>query len=119
MPITRTVHADGSWTEKADDPKSARELAEKHGPALQKLGREDFQKKWLRDNKVGFEKVRDPSGAVTHIRADEVGTSMASGYTPVANPTMIMPNVPWEKKSSGPGKHRFKYNPQTGAMEEI
>ena len=117
--IERTVNADGSWVEKAKNNAGVRELVDKHGAGLQKTGAEAFQRSWENDNAVGVEKLRDPSGKVTYLRADEVSGALAGGdYKPVSNPTMVMPNVPWDRKPTGPGRHRFKYNRATGQMEE-
>lgn len=97
MPIERIEHLDGSWEEKASDPKSARELFEKHAPALEKRGREDFHRKWLEQEKVGFEAVRDPAGNPTHVRADQVDTALSSqGYRPMNRPRTIVPALPWQ-----------------------
>lgn len=119
MGIKRTEHPDGRWTEEADDPKSARELLEKHGPGLQAYGAQKFHESYVRDLNVGFERVRAPDGSVTHVRADEVDRSLSSGYSAVGNPTMRMPDVPWPRKSAGPGRHKFRYNKLTGEMEEV
>jgi len=119
MAIERTVHADGSWTEKATTPQSAKDLADKHGPALQKRGADDFHKKWIEADKVGYEKLRDPSGKITHVRADEADSARRSGYGAVANPTMVVPELPWHKdREPLPGRRRWKYNRETGQMEE-
>ncbi len=96
MPIERVEHVDGSWEEKATDPKSARELFEKHAPALQKRGAEDFHQKWIRDQGIGFEAVRDPAGNPTHVRADRVDSSLASGYRPMNLPRTTVPYLPWQ-----------------------
>jgi hypothetical protein len=116
--IERTVHADGSWTETAKDPKSAVELFEKHKDGMQKDGAEKFHKSYMNDLSTGFERVRDQSGKVTHIRADEVSQSLANGYKPMNQPRTVVPALPWPRKKQAPGKHRYRYNKTTGEMEE-
>jgi len=106
MAIIRTETATG-WKEEATDPKSARELNEKHGPALQKKGAEDFHKKYMQDLSVGFEKVTDPHGNPTYVRADRMEQALRDGYGASNTIRSMVPGVPWEKKSLGPGKHKF------------
>lgn len=118
MGIERTVHADGSWTETAKDPKSAVELFEKHRVGMQKDGAEKFHKSFMNDLSTGFEKVRDPAGNVTSIRADEVDSSLANGYSPMNRPRTTVPALPWARKVTTPGKHRYRYNKTTKEMEE-
>jgi len=97
VPIERTEHVDGSWEEKATDAKSAQELFEKHSPALQKHGAEQFHKKWLEQNSVGFEKVVDPQGNVTHVTADRIDTALSQeGYKPMNRPRTVVPYLPWQ-----------------------
>lgn len=108
MPIERTVNVDGSWVETATDPKSAKELYDKHAPALQKRGADDFHKKYMQDLSTGFQRVRDPSGKVTHVRADRVDAALASGYTAVGAPTMIVPTLPWQSDRQ-PGERYEDY----------
>lgn len=94
---------------------------EKHGPALQKRGNEDFHQKWKDQVSVGFERVRDPAGNITHVRADQVDRSFGqSGYSPLNLPRTVVPDLPWQKDHVPRyGKHKYKYNPETGLMEEI
>lgn len=121
MGIERTVHNDGSWEEKATGKKAVQELLEKHGPALQKRGNEDFHKKWMEQVGVGFEKVRDPAGNPTHVRADQVDVALgAQGYSPMNRPTTIVPDLPWHTNHVPRyGKHKYRYNPESKTMEEV
>lgn len=97
MAIER-VQTGKTWTETANDPKSARELIEKHGPALQKRGAEDFHNKYMKDISVGFERVADPSGKPTYVRKDRMEKALSEGYgkAPTA-PRMTVPALPWQK----------------------
>lgn len=97
MAIERIEHADGSWEEKADNPKDARALFEKHGPGLQKRGEEDFHRKFLEQQAVGFERVVDPQGNVTHVTADKVDQALSQGgYKPMNLPRTVVPFLPWQ-----------------------
>lgn len=120
MPITRIDHPDGSWEEKADDPKSVRELREKHDPALQRYGAEKFHEAWLNQQKVGFERVVDPQGNVTHVTADKADAALASGYRPMNRPRTVVPTLPWHKdRKPNYGRHKFRYDPESKTMREV
>lgn len=96
MAITR-IERNGVWIEKADTPKDAKILHEKHGKDLQKRGVDDFQAKYKKDLALGFEKVTDPSGNVTHVRTDRMETALAQGYGKSATaPKMVVPTLPWQ-----------------------
>ena len=96
MAIVR-LERNGVWIEKADTPKDAAVLHEKHGGDLQKHGVKDFDAKFKKDLSLGFEKITDPSGNVTHVRTDRMETALAQGYgrAPTA-PKMIVPALPWQ-----------------------
>jgi hypothetical protein len=96
LAITR-VERNGVWIEKADTPADARKLHEKHGPDLQARGAKDFQEKYKKDLALGFEKITDPSGNVTHVRTDRMETALQQGYgkAPTA-PRMVVPTLPWQ-----------------------
>jgi hypothetical protein len=96
LAIERIEYPDGKWEEKANDPKGARELFEKHAPALQQHGVNEFQRKWKEQEAVGFERVREPNGQETYVRADEVQTRLASGYKPLNLPRTVVPFLPWQ-----------------------
>lgn len=96
MAITR-IESHGRWIEKADTPKDVAILHEKHGKDLQKRGTEDFQAKFKKDLSLGFEKITDPSGNVTHVRTDRMETALAQGYGKAATaPKMVVPALPWQ-----------------------
>ena len=77
--------------------------------------REAFHK-----NEGNWERISDPTGNPTVVPKDKVDEYRAAGYGRVSvNPSMIMPSVPWARKSSGPGKHRFRYDKATGQMVEV
>ena len=119
MAIKRTVNPDGSWREEADTKESARDLFEKHKPALQKRGEDAFQKGWLRDNAIGAERLIGPQGTPEFVRADEVDRSLSSGFSPMNRPRTVVGDLPWPKAYQTPGRHKYKYNRETGTMEEI
>lgn len=117
LAIIRTETPSG-WKEEATDSKSARQLAEKHGPALIKRGADDFHKKYMKDLSEGFERVTDPSGNPTLIRRDRMEQALQNGYgnSPTA-PRMTMPEVPWERQKITPGKHKYRFI--NGVMQEV
>ena len=118
MAIKRTVHDDGSWTETGETPKDAKDLYEKHRKDIQSHGEQKFHEAFVKQQSTGFEKLRDPSGAVVSVPTNEAEKALASGYGAVSNPRMVVGDLPWPKQPQTPGRHRYRYNPLTGQMEE-
>jgi len=110
----KELPASNQWEIKAtgdDIPKLAGMLTETGNEAY----REAFHK-----NEGQFVRVTDPNGNPTQVHQRDLDKALASGYgQSCASPRMIMPSVPWQRKSSGPGKHKFKYDKATGQMVEV
>lgn len=115
MAIEEIKRPDGSWQKTF----TGKDVGEAFHQGLQEHGAQKFQEAWKRNESIGFEKLRNASGQTEYVRADETESALANGFAPVGNPTMVMPDVPWERKSDGPGRHRYKYNRDTGEMEAI
>lgn len=95
----------------ADIPKLAGMLTE--------TGNEAY-KKAFHKNEGNWERISDPHGHPTVVPKDKIEEYRAQGYGLVSvSPSMIMPEVPWERKRTGPGKHRFRYNKATKQMEAV
>ena len=88
---------------------------------LTQTGNEAYRKAFHKNEGIGFEKVSDPRGNETWLKKDEVDDAVTHrGYGRVSvGIRMQMPNVPWEKKVLGPGRHRFRYDKKTGRMEAV
>ena len=88
--------------------------------ALTATGNDSYRKAFHRNEGIGFEKVADQWGQPTWVRKDQVEEAVAAGYGRVGlNPTMIVPELPWEKKQLSPGRHKFKYDKASGQMVEV
>lgn len=88
--------------------------------ALTATGNEAYKKAFHRNEGIGFERITDQGGNPTWVRKDQVEEAVGLGYGRVAlNPSMVMPEVPWEKKRLAPGKHKFKYDKASGQMVEV
>jgi len=115
VPITeRITNARGDWERTAtgdDIPKLIGSLKETA---------EDSYKKAFHENEGNWERISDPSGNPTVVPRDRIDEYRAQGYGRVAvSPSMVMPEVPWEPKRFGPGRHKWKYNRETGEMEAV
>ena len=115
MAIVETKTSTGGWQKEF----TGKDVGEAFNQGLQEYGAQKFQESWKRNESIGFEKLRNANGEIEHVRADETERSLANGFSPVGNPTMVMPSVPWPQKSDGPGRHRYKYNRESGEMEAI
>jgi hypothetical protein len=107
--IERELPASGQWEVKAtgdDIPKLS--------GLLNETGGEAYKKAFHHNEGIGFERVADPSGQETWVRKDEVAQALSNGYTGVAKIRMTMPEVPWKQNRLGPGKWRYKKDPETG-----
>lgn len=77
-------------------------------------------KKAFHKNEGNWERISDPQGNPTVIPKDKVEEYRAQGYGRVSiTPSMIMPSVPWARKVSGPGKHKFRYDKASKSMVEV
>jgi hypothetical protein len=110
----RTLPASNQWQVKAtgdDIPKLAGMLTETANEAYRKA----FHK-----NEGNWERITDPQGNPTVVPKDKVDEYKAVGYgRAAATVTMVMPEVPWERKSMGPGKHKLRYDKATKQMVEV
>jgi hypothetical protein len=110
----RELPASNQWEIKAtgkDVHKLAGMLTETGGEAYRKA----FHK-----NEGNWEKINDPRGIQTVVPKDQIDEYRAQGYGRTGiTPSMVMPSVPWKRKSAGPGKHKFRYNKTTKCMEEV
>ena len=116
MPIKeRLLPASNQWEVEAtgeDIPKLA--------GMLDKTAREGYRKKYHENEKIGFEQVTDPSGVPTYVRKDQVEECLAQGYGKVGlKPTFTMPQLPWARKHTGPGKHKYKYDKASNSIVEV
>ena len=85
---------------------------------LTETGNEAYRKAFHK-NEGQYVKVTDPHGRPTEVHQKDLDVALAQGYGNAAvNPSMVMPEVPWQRKSCGPGKHKFRYNKLTKQMEE-
>lgn len=110
----RTTNARGDWelTATGDD------IPKLHG-MLQKTGGEAYRKAFHK-NEGNWERISDPHGNPTVVPKDRVDEYRAQGYGKVAiSPSMVMPHVPWEPKRFGAGRHKWRYNRETGEMEVV
>lgn len=120
MAIER-IERNGVWIEKADNPKDAALLHEKHGPDLQKRGVDDFDKKYKKDLSEGFERVTDPGGHVTLVRRDRMEAALAQGYgrAPTRGATFVLPEMPWHADRTPKwGRTVYKYDKGTDSIVE-
>lgn len=86
---------------------------------LTQTGNEAYRKAFHK-NEGNWERITDPQGNPTHVPKDRIDEYRALGYgRATLNPSMVMPEVPWQRKSAGPGKHKFRYNKLTKCMEEV
>ena len=86
---------------------------------LDKTAKEGYQKAFHRDEGIGFERVTDPGGQMTAVRKDQLEEALQMGYGKVGGAiSMVMPEVPWARKSCGPGRHRFRYDKASGQIVE-
>ena len=116
MPIEeRLLPASNQWEIKAtgeDIPKLA--------GMLDKVGKEAYRKAFHKNEHIKYEKVLDPSGGETHIKAGEIDEYRAMGYKPIAQNSirMQMPAVPWKSRMR-PGKTKYRYDKVSGQMVEV
>lgn len=115
MAIEEIKHPDGRWQKIF----TGKDVGEAYNQGLQEYGAQKFQEAWKRNESIGFEKLRNAHGQTEYVRADETDQSLASGFSPVGNPTMVMPDVPWPKTQLSPGRHKFKYDRESGQMVEV
>jgi len=95
------------------------DVGEAFHQGLQEYGAQKFHEAWKRNESIGFEKLRNAHGEIEHVRADEAEGALASGFAPVSNPTMVVPDLPWHKDHVPKyGKTRYKYDRETGRMIE-
>lgn len=110
----KELPASNQWEIKAtgdDIPKLAGMLTE--------TANENYRKQFHK-NEGQFVRVTDPNGNPTEVHQRDLDTALAQGYgQSCLNPRMVMPAVPWERKSSGPGKHKFRYDRASKSMVEV
>lgn len=81
---------------------------------------EKYREAFHKNEGIGFEKITDPSGKETAVRKDQLEDALAAGYGRIGlTPRMVMPEVPWEKKRLTPGKHKFRYDRNSGQIVEV
>lgn len=114
MAITERDLPGGRWERKftGDDIPKAR-------GSLIESGNEAYKKAFHKDE-GNWERISDPSGNPTVVPKDRVAEYQAVGYGRAGvTPTLVMPAVPWERKRTGPGRHRFRYDKASGQMVEV
>lgn len=110
----RELPASNQWEIKATG-----EDVKKLAGMLTSTGNEAY-KKAFHKNEGQFVRVTDPNGNPTEVHQKDLDQALSQGYGKQAlNPSMIMPEVPWARKTYGPGKHKFRYNKITRQMEEV
>lgn len=115
MAIEEINRPDGSWQKTF----TGKDVGEAFNQGLQQHGERKFHEAWNRNQSIGFEKLRNANGQVEYVRADETDSSLGNGFSAVGNPTMVMPDVPWPQKRLSPGRHKFKYDRESGQMVEV
>ena len=108
-----TDKAGKEWTKfTGDDLPKAKGL-------LTEAGNEAYRKAF-HENEGKYVRVSDPNGNPTQVHAKDLEQALASGYGKVGlTPTFVVPDLPWKRKSAGPGRHRYKYDKALGAMVEV
>ena len=86
---------------------------------LTQTGNEAYRKAFHHNEGIGFERVTDPSGNLTHVRKDQVEEALANGYGMVGlTPSFVVPELPWQKhRKPMPGRRKYRYNKETRQME--
>jgi hypothetical protein len=115
MAITeRELPASNQWEIKATG-----EDVGKLAGMLTETGNEAYRKAF-HSNEGQYVKVTDPHGNPTQVHQKDLDQALASGYGQSASaPRMVMPSVPWARKVSGPGKHKFRYDKASKSMVEV
>lgn len=86
---------------------------------LTEAGNEAY-KEAFHKNEGKFVRVSDPNGNPTQVHARDLDNALASGYGKVGlTPTFVVPDLPWKRKSAGPGRHVYKFNKVTRQMEAV
>lgn len=115
MAITeRQLDASGQWEVKATG-----EDIKKLSGMLTQTGNEAYKKSFHRNESVGFQQMVNPRGDTTWIRKDDIQQALDNGYTSTGSIRMMMPEVPWQRKTPKPGKTRYRYDKASGEMIEV
>ena len=114
MAITERSLPGGKWERTFTGPD-----IEKAKGSLTKVANEAY-KKAFHENERKYVKVTAPDGGITDVHERDLETALANGYgmAPRA-PSMVVPELPWEPKRFGPGKHKWRYNRETREMEAV
>jgi hypothetical protein len=86
---------------------------------LTETGNEAY-KKAFHKNEGNWERISDPQGNPTVVPKDKVEEYRAQGYGRVSiTPSMMVPELPWAQKKTGPGRHKFRYDKASKQMVEV
>lgn len=114
MPVTEYRDKAGKeWTKfTGDDLPKAKGL-------LTEAGNEAYRKAF-HENEGQFERITDPNGNPTQVHKRDLEQALQQGYGKTAiAPCMVVPELPWKRKSDGPGRHKYRYNKATKQMEAV